>query len=92
MATYHVWGRKRTESRVMINIIVDAHGQPAPQIARRIVGPDYVLHGIARLIPHPVPDAMKNRPLSIEELFVAVPALNPRRPDVEGLKPERRGG
>ncbi|MBR0746192.1 hypothetical protein JQ582_19865 [Bradyrhizobium japonicum] len=55
MATYHVWGRKRTESRVMINIIVEAHGRPAPQIARRIAGPDYVLHGIARLIPHPVP-------------------------------------
>ena len=48
--------------------------------AEAIAGPDYCLHAsenINRLVT--VPDAVKNRLLTNEELFALVPELNPQR-------------
>ena len=83
LVSYRVDGFKRSEHGSRTIVIVDAdpncgimEGRPH-HIAEALAGPDYCFHS-SQNINHSVPDAAKNRLLTEEELYAAVPEMNPR--------------
>jgi hypothetical protein len=80
--SYHVYGFKRDDTRSSVQIIVDAEelgGERPHTIAERLAGPDYCFHASSN-INVLVPDNAKNILFtSDEELYAAVPELNPHQ-------------
>jgi hypothetical protein len=75
--TYRVHGCRRDDTDVCIKVLVDAKVVgPARTIAQEIAGPEYFFYHTSICI-HPIPDEIKNKLLSNEELYAAVPALDP---------------
>jgi hypothetical protein len=75
---YHVHGFSRSDDGVRVSIIVDVDtntGGEAFELAQAIGGPDYCFHASENLL-HPVPDTVKNRLLTNDELYAAVPELD----------------
>jgi hypothetical protein len=80
--SYRVHGFRCDDTSVHVSIIVDiewsdrASGKQF-EIAKTIGGDDYCFHASENLF-HPVPETVKNRLLSNEELYALAPQLNPQ--------------
>jgi hypothetical protein len=87
--SYHVCGFRRDDTKTNVCMIVDSDylmrggDSPPHTIAEKIAGPEYCFHACCNIF-QAVPDHVKNRLFvsaeGLEELYTAVPELNPRRP------------
>lgn len=83
LVSHEVNGFRRDDHKANVRMIVDVEVGNSPfQIAENIAGPEYCFHAASN-IHQPVPDVVKNRLFTsdnLEELFTAVPELKPYQP------------
>jgi hypothetical protein len=76
--TYRVHGCSRDDTDVTVNVLVDAKATgSARHLAQEIAGPEYSFYHTSICL-YLIPDEIKNKLLSNEELYLAVPALDLR--------------
>jgi hypothetical protein len=94
--SFHVYGVRRDDTKTHVCMIVDSdypEGDSPHTIAAKIAGPEYSFHASSNIF-QAVPDHVKNRLfVSDEELYAAVPELNPRRrrSRARGIAPSTEG-
>jgi hypothetical protein len=80
LVTYLVHGFKRGDHNLHISVLIDApeFSGRAFELAEEIAGSDYCFHA-SENCSVPIPDEIKNKLLSSEELYAVVPELDPHR-------------